>query len=511
MHEFLISVVAFIVLVGAMVIVHEFGHFAVAKLCGVRVEAFSVGFGPRLFGIKYGETDYKVCLLPLGGYVKMTGENPEQNLEIPGSKPGTPVIPQAADRAESANPEKRLPVVGFNAQGTFGLSAQSANSERSHSAPGSYESLADDPGAFTNHPRWQRMLIGVAGPVSNFILAFGLMLFYFGVFNEVPKVEVTEPTIEWVAPDSAAAKAGIQAGDIIRQFETIKDPDWDAINRRSSVNQGQIVPITVDRGGKLLQLSVEVTPPAARNQDFDLMDTGYYPELVPGPIGVKEVEPGYPAAQAGLRGGDAIVAVDGHAFHAVQTLLAYMQKGGGKPLTLTVVRNGVTLPPIVAQPTKIDSAWKLGFAPRPTSFRHDPLPLNQALQKSTAFCIDNSTMIFDVLGGIFTHKVAVSQLSGPVGIARMAGDAAETKGWLPKFVLAAGISLNLGILNLMPFPILDGGLIMLLIIESVIRRDINIDVKERIYQAAFVVLLVFFAFIIVSDVSKLPLFTHLKP
>jgi regulator of sigma E protease len=205
------------------------------------------------------------------------------------------------------------------------------------------------------------------------------------------------------------------------------------------------------------------------------------------------------------------VAVDGHAFHAVQTLLAYMQKGGGKPLSLTVVRDGVTLPPIVAQPTKIDSAWKLGFAPRPTSFRHDPLPLNQALQKSTAFCIDNSTMIFDVLGGIFTHKVAVSQLSGPVGIARMAGDAAETKGWLPKFVLAAGISLNLGILNLMPFPILDGGLIMLLIIESVIRRDINIDVKERIYQAAFVVLLVFFAFIIVSDVSKLPLFTHLKP
>jgi regulator of sigma E protease len=221
--------------------------------------------------------------------------------------------------------------------------------------------------------------------------------------------------------------------------------------------------------------------------------------------------PGYPAAQAGLRAGDAIVAVDGHAFHAVQTLLAYMQKGEGKSLTLTVVRNGVTLPPLVAKPTMYENAWKLGFAPRPTPLRHDPLPFDQALQKSTAFCVDNSTMIFDVLGGIFTHKISVSQLSGPVGIARMAGDAAETRGWLPKFVLAAGISLNLGILNLMPFPILDGGLILLLTIESVIRRDINIDVKERIYQAAFVVLLVFTAFIIVSDVSKLPLFTHLKP
>jgi len=483
MYEFFVSVVAFIVLVGVMVVVHEFGHFAVAKLCGVRVEAFSVGFGPRLFGVKYGETDYKVCLLPLGGYVKMTGESPEQNLEIPGSTPGTPVIQQAFDHNHG---------------------------EDSKVVVSPYPSLADDPGAFTNHPRWQRMLIGVAGPVANFILAFGLMLFYYGVFNEVPKAEITIPTIEWVAPDSAAAKAGIQPGDIIRQFANTNNPDWEAINRRSAVNQGQTVPVTVDRGGKMLQLSVVVTPPA-RGQDFDLMDTGYYPELVPGPIGVKEVEPGYPAAQAGLRGGDAIVAVDGHEFHGVQTLLAYMQKGGGKPLTLTVLRNGVTLPPIVAQPTKIDSAWKLGFAPRPTPFRHDPLPLNQALQKSTAFSIDNSTMIFDVLGGIFTHKVAVSQLSGPVGIARMAGDAAETKGWLPKFVLAAGISLNLGILNLMPFPILDGGLIMLLIIESVIRRDINIDVKERIYQAAFVVLLVFFAFIIVSDVSKLPLFNHLKP
>jgi len=163
MQEFFISVVAFIVLVGVMVVVHEFGHFAVAKLCGVRVEAFSVGFGPRLFGIKYGETDYKVCLLPLGGYVKMTGENPEQNLEMPGSTPGTPVLQQAFEKGGSGDSAKAL------------------------SPSGTYPSLADDPGAFTNHPRWQRMLIGVAGPVANFILAFGLMLFYFGVFNEVPK------------------------------------------------------------------------------------------------------------------------------------------------------------------------------------------------------------------------------------------------------------------------------------------------------------------------------------
>jgi regulator of sigma E protease len=120
-----------------MVVVHEFGHFAVAKLCGVRVESFSVGFGPRLVGFKYGDTDYKICLLPLGGYVKMTGETPDQ-------------ISVGADEPDEPH-------------------------------------LADDPGAFTSHPRWQRMLIGVAGPVANFILAFVLMFFYYGWINEVPK------------------------------------------------------------------------------------------------------------------------------------------------------------------------------------------------------------------------------------------------------------------------------------------------------------------------------------
>jgi len=153
MHEFLVSAAAFIVLVGVMVVVHEFGHFAVAKYFGVRVESFSVGFGPRLFGIKYGETDYKVCLLPLGGFVKMTGEAPEQNLEVPGTQAEVP---------------------------------------------------ADDPGSFTAHPRWQQMLIGLAGPFANFILAFVLMTFYFGVFNEVPKYVVQSTTIEWVKADSPA-------------------------------------------------------------------------------------------------------------------------------------------------------------------------------------------------------------------------------------------------------------------------------------------------------------------
>jgi regulator of sigma E protease len=455
MHEFLVSAVAFIVLVGVMVVVHEFGHFAVAKLCGVRVEAFSIGFGPRLFGVKYGDTDYKVCLLPLGGFVKMTGESPEQNMEAPGT----------------------------------------------HA-----EVLADDPGAFTSHPRWQRMLIGLAGPVSNFILAFVLMFFYFAWINEVAAFQVKTTTVEWVVSGSAAAQAGIQPGDTILHFDTKDNPTWDNVFERASLNPNQTVPVVVERGGKTQQLSMQV--PATLTGD-DL--AGMLPQYTPNPIGVSEVQPGTPAAQAGLRGGDAIESVDGHAFHSVSSLLAYMQAGKGAPISLVVLRNGVTLPPILAHPAKLDTGYKLGFVVVPVPLRHDPLGARMAAVKSTHFCADGSLLIVQMLQRIFEHKVSVSQLSGPVSIARMAGEAAETKGWYSKFYLAGEISLNLGILNLMPFPILDGGLILLLVIESVIRRDISLNIKERIYQAAFVVLVAFFAFVIFNDISKLPPFTHLKP
>ena len=480
MHEFIVSVVAFIVLVGVMVVVHEFGHFAVAKLCGVRVESFSVGFGPRLFGIQYGETDYKVCLLHLGGYVKMTGETPDQ---ISTAAPGKPVAQQLAEKA-------------------FG-------DDESAGSPNAYPEY--DPGSFTNHPRWQRMLIGLAGPVANFILAFVLMWFYFGWINEKPRREVTTTTVEWVTPDSPAAQAGFQPGDLITHFESVDDPSWDKVNQRAALNQNETVPVTVNRGGQSVNFSFHV-PNALKGQEFDITDAGLTPEFVRGPIGVQQVQAGWPAAQAGLRSGDAIQTVDGHAFHTVQSLLAYMQSGEGKPVSLIVVRNGETLPPIVAHPAKLDSnGWKLGFVPVPVPFAPSPLPVNTAAVKSGVFCVENSSLIVEVLGRIFTRKVSVSQLSGPVGIARMAGDAAEMKGWLPKFALASAISLNLGIINLLPFPILDGGLILLLLIESVLRRDIEINVKERIYQAAFVVIVAFFAFVIFNDVTKLPIFTHLKP
>jgi regulator of sigma E protease len=432
-----------------MVVVHEFGHFIVAKLCGVRVEAFSVGFGPRLFGIKYGDTDYKICLLPLGGFVKMTGENP-------GDEP-----------------------------------------------------VADDPGAFMAHPRWQRMLIGVAGPISNFILAFVLMLFYFGFINEVPDIKVTR--IEWVTAGSAADQAGIQTGDIIRRFDDLTNPDVATFTDRISDSQNRTVPVTVERAGKAIDTTLHV-PSGLKANEMELSSAGLFVQYENSPIGIAEITPGTPAERAGLKAHDSIVAVDGHEFHTVLPLLDYMQNGKGKAITLTVQRKGEILPPITAHPFQQDTQWYLGFKPaQPPDIpvRAQPMKLATAIDASTDFCRENSKMIVKVLQRLLTRKVSVKQLSGPVGIAFAAGEAAQAKEWYPKFGLAASISLNLGILNLLPFPILDGGLILMLLVESVMRRDISMIVKERIYQAAFVVLVGFFAFITFNDVTK-QLF-HLKP
>jgi regulator of sigma E protease len=461
MHDFFVSAVAFIVLVGLMVVVHEFGHFLAAKLCGVRVEAFSVGFGPRLFGIRYGDTDYKVCLLPLGGFVKMTGETPDQ----------------------------------ISGGGDFG--------------PG--QNPLDDPGSFMNHPRWQRMLIGVAGPVFNFILAFVLMLIYFNFINEVP--DIRQVKLEWISPGSAADQAGLKTGDIVTKFDGTASPDYEKFHDLAGDEENKTVPISVDRNGSTIQTVIHL-PGNIDPVHYDLSKAGLFVQYGNSPIGIEQVSPDSPAERAGLQKGDKILSVDGHQFHTVMPLVDYMQVSNGKPVTLSVERNGSTLPPMTVQPYQQDGGWRIGFlwaVPDDVATRSEPMKFSAAAAESKDFCASSSLLIVNVLKKLFTHKVSVKQLSGPVGIAVAAGQAVKEPDWSAKFGLAASISLNLGILNLLPFPILDGGLILLLAVESIMRRDINMIVKERIYQAAFVVLVAFFAFIMFNDVSKLQMFNHLKP
>ncbi len=452
-----IATVSFLLVLGVMVLVHEFGHFAVAKLCGVRVEVFSLGFGTRLFGVRWGDTDYRVSALPLGGYVKMSGETP-------GSE------------------------------------------------------TTGDPGEFSAHPRWQRVLIAVAGPVANFILAFVLMAGLYMMHNEVEQYLDSPALLDVVPPNSPAGRAGLQAGDRIIRFDTEQNPTWEKLTDRALLDVNTTVPVTVERtvSGQTRQFSTELLlSDPSRGQDFEIESLGLLPRWQDGPVIVEDVMPGNPAAKAGLQVGDGIVAVNGQLVHGVPAVSAVLDEAGNKPANLTVVRSGRQFN-VSVQPVWTDygagPGYRLGFSAEPPPFHVEQLPLPQAVRRSISYNLRYSGYILDILHRLFTHHGAVmQQLSGPIGMARMTGEAAEMHGWEPIIGLTALISLNLGIMNLLPIPILDGGMILLLCIEGLIRRDLKQEFKERVYQVAFVMLILFFAFIMVNDVSKLNLFSRLKP
>jgi regulator of sigma E protease len=473
MHTLLVDLISVLFVLGIMVIVHEFGHFLAAKLCGVRVEQFSVGFPPRLFGIKIGETDYCVGATPLGGYVKMTGETmPGENMALPTDDGKTPA------------------------------------------------ELAHDPGALTSHPRWQRIIIGFAGPFSNFILALGLMTGFYMLHNEVPVYEDQPIQLDWVIPGSPADQAGLKPGDTIVNFDGQENPTWELVYERSALNLqseniSHAVWVAVLRNGQRvpLKMTLSAGSDASAAPETALDNLGLLAVIQPGPVVVNTVTGGSPAAAAGVQAGDAFVSIDGNHFHGTPTIISYLQYRKGAPVTVELTRAGKTSTLVIQpklEPAPEGSAWRIGFGGTPPPSRVEQMPLPKALKASVRFNRENSLLILEVLKRVVTHRMSVSTLSGPIGIAQQTGLAAETPGWEAKFKVMSAISLNLGILNLLPFPILDGGMILFLLIESALRHDINMAVKERVYQVAFVLIIVFAAYVIFNDISKLPIFTHVK-
>ncbi|MBS1814270.1 MAG: RIP metalloprotease RseP [Acidobacteria bacterium] len=432
-----------------MVLVHEFGHFLVAKLCGVRVETFSIGFGKRLFGFRRGDTDYRLSLLPFGGYVKMSGEQPG-------------------------------------------------------------EVTTGEAGEFASHPRWQRVLIALAGPVFNFILAFFLMLAVGLYHHEVPEGFQGPAVVDYVTAGSPAAKAGVQTGDTIVHFESKENPDWQEIFARSSIFAKDRVHISYLHEGQRVDTMVgpEVTTDVS---PYPLEVLGMIARAQQHPVGALQVMPDTPASRAGLQDGDQILTIDGLQLHSVDALLSYLSDTKGKPSVLRVLRNGSQLDlhitPEMGDIGGGHQQYRLGFRPARTPVQVGHLPLPAAIKYSWDENVRLSRLIVDVIHGMFTRRVSVKSVSGPVGIFQEVGMASEMGNW-PLVQVMASISLNLGIFNLLPFPILDGGMILFLLIESILRRDLSQVWKERIYQAAFILLLLFAALIIFNDFSKLPMFHH---
>jgi len=474
--EMLITIIYFLVILGVMVLVHEFGHFAAAKLFGVRVEAFSIGMGKRLFGYVHNGTDYKVCALPIGGYVKMTGET---EMEMIQTSPSESLDPNSPDGA--------------------------LHSARS----------GEDSGNFNAKPRWQRMVIALAGPIANFILAIFVFTLVAHYHHETIEYLQDRGELDYVVANSPAAKTGIQVGDQIVRFDGITNPTWQDVMMFSGLKAGQTLPFSYIHNGNRVNAELPINY-TGKPEDFGPDDVSTVLGLVPrpqeGPVVINDLpDQTTPAARAGLQKGDKIVAIDGHKFHGTEATSAYLSDVGGRAVTLTIDRNGDTLQvPITPRLTPGPNgaqAYKLGFAVIPPPVVTTKQPLDVAMKTGWKDFTKNSTLVFDVLSGMFKRQVSVRNLSGPVGIAQQVGMAREMGTWTV-LSLAAAISLNLGIFNLLPMPILDGGMILFLIIESIIRRDVNAQLKERIYQAAFVCIILFAMFVIFNDITKLSIFSH---
>jgi regulator of sigma E protease len=446
------TVLELFVVLGLMVLVHELGHFIVAKACGVRVETFAIGFGKRVVGFRRGETGYQINALPLGGYVKMAGE-------IPG------------------------------------------------------EEVTNDPGELNNHPRWQRMLIALAGPAANFVLAFVLMACVYMVHNEVDEYFSGPAVTDYISPASPVAKTGVRSGDTIVRFDNVENPSWDDVGNHCLLNLNQTIPFSFLHNGQRVDTTFFIASKAATPDDFSPDTLGFVPKMQPTPVKVSSLMPGSPAARAGLQPGDQIVSIDALALHSVSTLLAYMQDRKGAPAVLVVLRMGQ---PILLNitPELMDEGgskeYLLGFHPVPPPVKVEKLSFAKSLAKSWQFTKTNSMLIKDVVKGMFEGHVSVRSLAGPIGIGQAVHEAAQAPGWTPLVGTVAMISINLGMVNLLPFPILDGGMIFLLLIEGAIRRDLPMEVKERIFQVAFVCIVLFFAFIVFNDIAKLPFFVKLK-
>lgn len=438
------TLVGAVLVLGVMILVHEFGHFAAAKLLGVRVEVFSIGFGKRLLGFRRGDTDYRISALPLGGYVKMTGVNA---VEMPEERP---------------------------------------------------EGASADEGEFLKHPRWQRLIIAVAGPVANIILAVVLLTVVFAVHHEIPFGMYEPAVVGWCVPGDPADQAGLKAGDQIVQIGDTQHPNWQDVHNKILISPNQPLAVRVKRGNEVLPITL--IPKAEGKQQTG--DAGWLPQQ---PFLVTALEPDMPGLLGGLHVGDEILAVDGTPIHATGAMQAYLQTTKDKPVHLEILRQNqklaLTITPKLTPVDPQTQSYRIGFVSEPMQI--EKLPVLEALSRSVDECKKLSGLIFELIGRMAERKVSVKQMSGPIEIVRVSGEMVHHRSVNDLMDFMAMISLQLGLFNLLPIPILDGGLIAMLLVESVMRRDINEGIKLRLYQAAFVCLVLFASMVIFNDVVKM--------
>jgi regulator of sigma E protease len=433
----------YLVLIGVMILVHELGHYWAARFFDVKIEAFSFGFGPRLFGFKRGETDFRFCAILFGGYVKMAGE-------------------QFGDLSD----------------------------------PGD-QNINNDPRNFLSKPRWQRMIISFAGPAINLVLAVVLMT---GLntqhYLRIPLPH--SPVVGVVTPNGAAYQAGIREGDQVIQVDDVENPTWEDVFMREIGGAGQAMKVVVKRNGQLMHFTV--TP--VYDAKLGAGQAGWMQEAQ---VQVGGYVPGNDTAKkAGLEKGDILLSVNGERLRNAARLHEMLEQTNGAPIDLKYSRNGIVHEAVLTPARREiegQTSWMIGvLLEQPMEVVK--LPLAQAFTESCHQNLQNAKLIFKVLEGIVERRMSPKSIEGPFRIAQMSGEAAR-QGPVDFTILMAGVSLNLAIFNLLPIPILDGGVILMLLIEMLLRRDLDLKVKEAVLKVGFVFLMVVVVFVLYNDLSKM--------
>jgi regulator of sigma E protease len=428
----LIDLVSVAFALGVIIVVHEAGHLLMAKTFGVRVLTYSVGFGKRLAGFRRGETDYRVSAVPLGGYVRLDGENPDE--------------------------------------------------------------ASGDPRQFLSKPRWQRVLIFLAGPAMNVVLSIAIFTGLFMVGIQVAEMPATSPIIGSVEEGSSAAHAGLQRGDLIVGIKGEPTKSWRDVSFALAVAPDKAVPLEVKRGDRTF--AATVTPKRVPQYEIGDLD-GLLPIMQ---AQIRDVQPGKPAAAAGLLSGDTIRSVAGLPVLDPQDFVQAIEQHAGRQVPIEVEREG-RIVRLTVVPALEGKVGKIGVSvERVGPYQHYP-PL-EALRASLALNVEIVSETFQVLGKVFRREMsAKGALGGPIEIANQSGAAAR-RSLKDLFYVMGVISLSIALLNLMPIPILDGGQIFILLVEEVIRRDLSLRLKEVISQVGLVLILMLMVVAFCLDLSR---------
>ncbi|HEY7191693.1 MAG TPA: RIP metalloprotease RseP [Vicinamibacterales bacterium] len=434
------TLLSFLFVLGVLIFVHELGHFLVARRHGVRVLTFSLGFGPKILKVTRGDTEYCVSVIPLGGYVKMAGETPE-------------------------------------------------------------DQRTGQPDEFLSKTKWQRFQILFAGPAMNILLAVVVLAFVLAQGAQVKAYLDEPPVIAAVLPGSPAERAGLMPGDRVLSVGGRDITTWEQLDIAIGTKPDRDVSLTLVRNGRTMTAMVRPVPQGR----FEIGNIGALPKVHPV---VSSTIAGDRAEQAGLKAGDVVLAVNGETMATRQQLIDAISKSGGKPIKLTVKRGEQELT-LTGTPEQRGSRGMMGFYIGEQTKWFKPGPL-EAIKLSVERNIENSGLIFRTLGGLFTGETSVRALQGPVGIAQLSGESAE-EGFLSLLGLMAMLSINLGIINLMPVPVLDGGHILIMALEGIARRDFSMQVKEKMLLAGFVVLMMLMVTVIYNDLTRISWIERLMP